>query len=83
VEGARALGRTATVIFEPPEDARPSAGHALGQVEVGVDDVLAALVASLQPDEGAGPLDIPDVTLPPGELFILGPLASQVTGARY
>lgn len=24
-----------------------------------------------------------DVTLPPGELFVLGPMASQVTGARY
>ena len=32
VEGARAHGRTAAVIFEPPEDARPSAGHALGQL---------------------------------------------------
>jgi hypothetical protein len=24
-----------------------------------------------------------DITLPPGELFVLDPLASQVTGARY
>jgi hypothetical protein len=32
VEDARAHGRTAAVIFEPPEDARPSAGHAPGQL---------------------------------------------------
>jgi hypothetical protein len=37
----------------------------------------------LQPGEGVGPLDMRDVTLTPRELFVLGPLASQVTGARY
>jgi len=26
---------------------------------------------------------MPDVTLTSGELFVLGPLASSVTGARY